>query len=139
MKKFMVLLMILIITSPIGMYALCYYILSYTPDDATIIYYVEEFIQQDLDNYDYQLLQTKYSTNIREHSIFAIIELNEDFVLNRISTSMTDAEISHIDNILQTLYSPSDMPQDCAMYANAEESLYYIYDPERNWLIFEFD
>ena len=110
----------------------------YVPNDDTIVDYVEELIQQDLDKYNYQIIEKDFSTNLRDYSLFVIIELDDAFEFIAPSSKDLHIETSHLHQALQTVYGIEHTPESYVSYVDAEKQLYCIFDISRRWLIVDY-
>ena len=110
-------------------------ILLYSPSDERILDYVEDLIGQDMDAYDCEIIDRAFSTNVREYSLYVIVQINSEFDVSGFETDCT-----YPDQILQLLhkaYGADNIPQCC--YYIAADHLSCVFSSGRNWLILNWE
>ena len=110
-------------------------ILLYSPSDEHILDYVEDLIGQDMDAYDCEIIDRAFSTNVREYSLYVIVQINSEFDVSGFETDCAYPE--QIQQLLQKAYGADDIPQYCSYIAT--ENLSCVFDQSRNWLILDKD
>lgn len=110
-------------------------IMLYSPCDECILDYVEDLIQQDMDAYDCEIIERDFSTNVREYSLYVVVQINSDFDVSEFE--MDCAYPEKVQQLLQKAYGSDSIPQ-CCYYITAG-NLNYVFDQSRNWLILDWE
>lgn len=110
-------------------------ILRYSPSDEHILDYVEDLIGQDMDAYDCEIIDRTFSTNVREYSLYVIVQINSEFDVSGFETDR--AYPNQIQQLFHKAYDVDDIPQCC--YYIASDHLSCVFDPGRNWLVLNWE
>ena len=105
----------------------------YSPSDERILDYVEYMICQDMDAYDCEIVDCVFSTNIREYSLYTVVQINSDFDVS--GFEMDCVYPAQIQNLLHKAYGSDNIPQCCFYIATDEFSC--VFDQSRSWLILD--
>ncbi len=112
-----------------------YSIFSYSPSEDRILDYVEDLIGQDMDIYDCEIIDHVFSTNIREYSLYAVVQINSPFDVNKFESGCVYP--IQIQQLLHKVYGTNSIPQ-CCFYIVTDDFC-CVFDQNRNWLIINHD
>ncbi len=109
-------------------------ILLYSPSDEHILDYVEDLINRDMDAYHCEIIESDFSTNVREYSLYAVVQIDSDFDVSGFETNSVYP--AQIQRLLSKAYGTDELPQNC--FYIADDELSCAFDQHRKWLILEY-
>ena len=114
------------------------YELSKMPSDEVVIGYVEDLIDQDIDESLCHVIEKEFSTNIREYSLYVIIQFETEFLPTHVSSDLDSEDNEKLAQLIDKAFAHTVSLENVFYFADRKEELYYMYLPQENLLILNY-